>query len=231
MLSPRVRPPTRSLIQVTEVGSPLQVSPSKILLSAASQQDLVFKDPNMVPVASGEILWAALPNLLIRTSTAQTIDGAWSDPFQPVTASADEAGWLYLIVTGSHGRELWIVTPDGRRQSRVPVPPAYTESKFPPAIGYDHRVFLRTSQSVAAFSPAGDHLWDTQIPGGIAGLSVTPDGRLIVAAGAAIHQVDAKGNASRLASLGAPATTAPVVTASGEVLVGTETGVLCLAVR
>jgi hypothetical protein len=231
MLSPHGESPARSLFQVIEVGSPLKLNPYKMLLSVNLQQDLIFKESNMVPVASGEILWAAMPNLLIRTSAAQTIDGAWSDSFQPVAAAADEAGWLYLIVTTDRGRELWIVTPDGQRQVRKPLPPPYAESKIPPAIGYDHRVFLRTSQSVAAFSPEGDRLWEAQIPGSIAGLSVTPDGRLIVAAGAAIYQVDGNGKTLPLAPLSAPATTAPVVTPSGEILVGTETGVLCLEGR
>ncbi len=231
MFSPRPRPPQRSLFQVIEAGTPLRLSPYKALLSLEVHQDLVFKESNMIPVASGEILWAVMPNLLIRTSTAQTIDGAWSDSFQPISASADEAGWLYVVVAINNQRELWIVTPEGNRQARAVLPVELADQKLPPAIGYDHRVFLRTSHSIVAFSPEGQRLWEAQLPGSIAGFSVTPDGRLIVAAGSAIHQVDINGTVSRLATLSASATTAPVVSANGEIFVGTATGVLCLTAR
>ena len=235
MISPKTRPPTRSLFQVIAIGSPLKLSPYKLLLSIDMKQDLLFKEPKMIPVASGDILWAVLPDLIIRTSPAQNVDGAWSGSFQAVSASADEAGWLHLLVVTSEGantnRELWIVPPDGRRAMRATVPAYYAESKVPPAIGYDRKVYLRSGRSVAAFSPHGNLLWETQAGGSIAGLSVTPDGRVVAAVGKDLLAFDEKGNTTHLATLPAPATTNPVITADGDILVGTETAVLCLAPR
>lgn len=231
MISPAPRPPEQSLFQVVEVGSPLKVSPYKVLLSIDEQQDLVFKQADMLPVAAGDILWAAMPDLLIRTSSAQNIDGAFAGSFKPMSASADEAGWLHLVVASrapNRRPELWIVTPDGHWGAREPIPPAYGESKTPPAIGYNRRVYLRAGQSIAAFSPRGPLLWEYHADGMIAGLSTTPDGRVVAAAGKALFALDSNGKAEHLASLPAGASTSPVVTADGEILVGSDTGVVCL---
>jgi hypothetical protein len=232
MISPVPRPPERSLFQVIEIGAPLQLSPYRVLLSIDKQQDLVFKQADMLPAASGDILWAAMPDLLIRTSGAQNIEGAFSGSFKPISASADEAGWLHLVVaTGAPngGRELWIVTPDGHWAARETIPAAYGESKVPPAIGYDRRVYLRAAQSIAAFSPQGALLWEYHADAMIAGLSTTPDGRVVVAAGKNLLALDSKGKAEHLATLPAAASTSPVVTANGEILVGADAGVVCLS--
>lgn len=234
MISPAPRPPERSLFQVVEIGAPLKLSPYKVLLSIDKQQDLVFKRANMLPVASGDMLWAVMPDLLIRTSAAQNIDGAFTGSFTPVSASADGAGWLHLVVaTGApnSGRELWIVTPDGHWAAREAVPAAYGESKIPPAIGYDRRVYLRAAQSIAAFSPRGPLLWEYHADTMIAGLSTTPDGRVVVATGKNLLALDSNGKAEHLSTLPSAASTAPVVTVDGEILVGIDSGVVCLNSR
>jgi hypothetical protein len=226
MFAPKVYPPTRALIQITEVGTPIRLSPYKELLSVNAQRDLIFKNPRMLPLVAGNLIWAVLPNLLVRTSPSQEIAGAWSDSFEPILASADEAGWLYLIAGLGERRELWIITPEGHRTVRAELSPEYRELLGPPAIGYDHRVYLWTSQMVVAFSPEGKHLWNAALPGGIRALSVTSDGRLIVAAGRQIHVVDESGKSSQLLEVEEPATTAPVVTTQGDLVVGTATKLL-----
>jgi hypothetical protein len=220
MFSPKNYPATRALIQIIEVGSPARLSPYKVLVSIDAQQDMIFKNPNLLPVASGEMIWAVLPNLLVRTSASQEIAGAWSDSFDPVFASADESGWLHLIAAVAERRELWVVTPDGHRTVQLELPAELRELQGPPAIGYDHRIYLWTAQTVAAFSPEGKHLWDAPIPGPIRGLSVTADGRLIVTAGRHVYGIDALGKSSRLLEIGEPATTPPVMTADGDLVVG-----------
>jgi len=227
MFSPRGVPPTQSLIQIIEDGSPAQLSPYKVLLSVDAQEDLLFNNPTMLPVAAGDMIWAVLPNLIVRTSASQEIAGAWSDTFEPVYASADEAGWLHLVAAVGERRELWIVRPEGRRTVRTDLKVENRAVSGPPAIGYDHRVYLWTSQLVAAFSPEGRHLWDCVLAGPIAGLSVTPDDHLVVAAGERVYVIDQTGKALPLLEIGEPVTAAPVVTAEGDIIVGTGTRVLC----
>jgi hypothetical protein len=238
MISPKPHPPERSLFQVIELGSPLKLSPYKVLLSIDKQQDLIFKQADMLPAASGDTLWAAMPDLLIRTSGAQNIDGAFTGSFKPISASSDEQGWLHLLVAARNlsapsdatngGRELWIVTPDGHWAAHGTVPAAYGESKAPPAIGYDRRVYLRAAQSIAAFSPHGELLWEYHADSTIAGLSTTPDGHVVAASGKNLITLDANGKAGHLATLPAAASTAPAVTADGEILIGSDAGVISL---
>ena len=228
---PRPNPPTRSVFEVVEAARPPELDPYKFI-TLDLQQRLVFKQAGMLPVASGDVLWAVMPDLLIRTSSAQNIDGAFTGSFTPVSASADEAGWLHMVVmpgAPNSRLELWIVTPDGHSTARQPVPAAYSESKIPPAIGYDRRVYLRAAQSVAAFSPQGAPLWEYHADAIIAGLSTTPDGRVVVATGKNLVALDSNGKSEHLASLPATASTSPVVTVDGEILIGTDSGLVCLS--
>ena len=147
------------------------------------------------------------------------------------SGSADDAGWLHLVVDAGGKRELWIVTPEGSRNVRVELKPDHSSPVGPPAIGYDHRVFLWTSQLVAAFSPEGTHLWDRAIPGGIRGLTVAPDGNVLVAAGGRVYAVDPAGKSALLLEATEALTTAPVLTAEGDLLAGTATKVICYRVK
>ena len=230
MFAPQIHPPEQSLIQVIEVGSPLQLSPYKVLLSLDVQQDLIFKNPNLQPVVVGDSIWAVLPGLLVRISAAQEILGSWQDTFEPVSASADEAGWLHMVADAGGKRELWIVTPEGNRSVRVGFKPEFSPAG-PPAIGYDHRVFLWTSHVVAAFSPEGAHLWDSAIPGGIRGLTVGRDGKVLVTAGGRVYALDPAGKSIPLLETTEAFTTAPVLTAEGDLLAGTATKVVCYRVK
>ncbi|MEO6950828.1 MAG: hypothetical protein ABI321_03365 [Polyangia bacterium] len=233
MVSSKTHAPAHSLFQVIQIGTPVKLSPYQVLLSIDLQQDLLFNDARMIPVAAGDILWAVLPDLLVRTSVAQTVDGAYADSFRAVSASVDEAGWLHLVVAPGNAadapRELWIVTPDGQRTVRTVVATGYGESNIPPAIGYDHRVYLRTSRSVAAYSPHGALLWEARTTADIAGLAVTPDGRVVIAAGIDLFVADGRGHLAHLATLPGVATTAPVVASDGEIVVGAGGAVLSLA--
>lgn len=226
MLSPKGYPPTQSLIQAIAVATPPKVSPYKILLSIDSQDELIFKNPAMLPVASRSILWAVLPNLLVRTSSSQEVGGAWSDTFDPVAASADEAGWLHLVAGIGERRELWIVTPEGRRTARVPLPPERREVAGPPAIGFDRRVYLWSARRVSAFAPDGGHLWDAAVEGATAGLTVTPNGYVVAGGGRGVSLVDTAGKVSKVL-LDDRITAPPVITAEGELIVGGESKLLC----
>jgi hypothetical protein len=206
-----------------EPESPPEISPYKVLTSINVQQDLIFKNPHMLPVASGDWIWAVLPNLLIRTSASQEIRGAWSDTFDPVLASVDEAGWLHLIATVRERRELWVITPEGKRTVRVELPDELHEPTGPPAIGYDHSIYVWSAQTVGAYSPNGKHLWNASMEGPIRGLAVTAAGDVLVTAGEKVHLIKKDGKSSELVELSEPANTPPVLTAEGDLIVAGAT--------
>ena len=74
-------------------------------------------------------------------------------------------------------------------------------------------------------------MWEFQASDAIAGLGVTPDGHVVVATGNVIQVLDPDGKATQFVNLPSPATTSPVVTVNGEILVGTQAGVVCLVAR
>jgi hypothetical protein len=221
LLSPKGYPPTQSLIQVIDVATPIQVSPYKILLSLNSQEELIFQNPTLVTAASRDIIWAALPNLLVRTSPSQEIGGAWADTFEPLVASTDEAGWLHLVVGIGERRELWVVTPEGKRTLRVELLVERQEVAGPPAIGFDRRIYLWAGRRVSAFDPAGKHLWDAQTEAPVVGLSVTPNGFVLAGGGRAVYAIDPRGQVTAI-EVDDRVTAAPVMTSEGHLIVAGE---------
>ena len=226
LMAPAMYDPTTSLIQIIEVVSPPKVNPYKLLMSIESQREVVFKNPKLLTVASGGILWAVLPGLIARVGTDRKIERAWSASFTPVAASADEAGNIHLIVEADNHRELWVVTPEGDRVVRHALGEKHRTAEFPPGIGYDHRIVLWSGSRVSTFSPAAEHLWDVELPDGVRGLSITPDGYVVAGVASAVHFIDSTGKDTAI-NVSDRVTAAPVITSDGNLLVATESKLLC----
>lgn len=230
MMSHQLRRPDTSVVQLIELGSPLVVDEFKLLQSLTRFEALQIRDPELRFAAAGDLIAAVGNNLILFLSTGLDLKAAYSADFQPVLISLDESGWLYLIVQTADGRALWIVTPEGKRVLRVPLPGDTGNLVQPPVVGYDHRIYLLTKEAVTGYSPTGERLWRTPVPGGIAGGGVTLDGMLLVTAGADIAAIDPAGKLERLYRIeGESITTPPVYTAHREVLLGTTRGVVALA--
>ncbi|MCK6556315.1 hypothetical protein L6Q96_17305 [Candidatus Binatia bacterium] len=230
MMSHQLRRPDTSVVQLIELGSPLVVDEFKLLQSLTRFEALQIRDPELRFAAAGDLIAAAGRNLLLFLSTNLELKAAYIAEFQPVLMSMDEAGWVYPIVQTADGRALWVVTPEGKRVLRIALPGDAGNLVQPPVVGYDHRIYLLTKEAVTVYSPTGELLWRTPVPGGIVGGGITLNGMLLVTAGAAISALDPAGKLERLYRLdGESITTPPVYTAHREILVGTTRGVVALA--
>ena len=148
--------------------------------------------------------------------------------FHPLFLSMDEVPRLYMIVRVESGLELWVLSQTGERILRWSLPSGF-EPSSPPAVGFDHAVFLIAPHRLVAIDPSGATRWDQSEEGEVAGAGVTPEGNLIVAAGANLFVYDAAGKRTRLFTVPDDVfVTAPVIDEKGDLLVAGRRRLYCL---
>jgi outer membrane protein assembly factor BamB len=107
--------------------------------------------------------------------------------------------------------------------------PSGFEPSAPPVVGFDHTVYLITPHRLVAIDTAGATRWDQSEEGEVAGAGVTPEGNLIVAAGANLFAYDAAGKRTRLFNVPDDVlVTAPVIDEKGNLLVAGRRRLYCL---
>lgn len=224
------RPPRRSEIDMLEMSPELKVDEYKQIMSLTRAEALHFNDPVLLAAAQGDTIFAVLQNHIVLIGSDFVLRTVYQGDFKPLLLSLDEAGFMYLVVEGKGGKFLWVVAPDGRKVSDTKLAANQQDVVLPPVVGYDHNVYLLTSRVVSAFSPEGKLLWEQPLGGAIAGAGVTPDDRLLVAAGSELGVMGQQGESVVLFRFeGEQLLTAPVLTSHNEILVGTDKHVYCLA--
>lgn len=176
----------------------------------------------------GETLVLAARNALYFANLDLKIQRAFAAEFAPVALSVDEEARAYLLADTSSGRALWIVTPDGERTTATALPEEAAGADDPPVIGYDHRVYIRGSDRVYAYSPAGELLWRSARGPKAAGMAITANDRLLLAAGNLVFWLDSAGRAHGIRAVdNERLQTAPVLTGDGKLLVAGRSHLFC----
>ncbi len=140
-----------------------------------------------------------------------------------MSISLDEARRIYLAVTTETGSALWILSPSGELLRTIALPGEITQLDAPPAIGYDHSVYIRAAGGIIAFAADGKQIWEYRTTAPVAGMTVTTDNRVLVSAGSDLSIIDRSGSATLLRSFEAERlATAPIVTATGDIVVASE---------
>jgi hypothetical protein len=225
-------PPTMGVVYLFEISGS-EVDGTKLLHSVSRSDTLIFKDPQMLAAMVGDRTVVATPGYLATVNGALEIEGVFqAGDVEPMLLSADESAWMYLIVRRGASRSMWVVRPDGRRHVNVPISEQVGEIAGPPAVGYDHRIYLWTKTAVLAFSPGGERLWEQQIPGGVAGVGVSTDDRVIVGAGSEVSALDPAGQRTVLYRFeGETITAPPILAINGDLLVATDQRLYRLSVK
>ena len=221
---------TRLAVEVIEPGSPVDASPEGILRSAKTPGALEVgcAGDAFAAMSDDRVVVAWRDHLLavgFDLSTKQLLRGT----FEPRAISLGEAGRAYLIVRTSEGPRLWMLNAQGEQVFSVRLPDDAADTRVPPIITADHRVFVVTDSRITAFGPMGDQLWEFAPPKGRPRASVTAEGWLLVAVDDIVGIMDAEGRSATLFQLpGEVFVTAPVLTTSGEIFVATERELVCI---
>jgi len=220
--------PNLSCIHVHDLGDPIRVDTQYRVQPPNPPLRLIRKHPDLQVALSGDRLFLAAPRWFYRTDLALYVEAAWTADFEPVAMSVDEAGRIHAVVRTADQLALWVLSPQGERVVGLDLP----EVRFvlgPPAIGYDHRVYVLAPGRVIAVEPGGTFAWDVAVEGGNAGWGVTADHRLLLSNGPKLLSVGPRGRPTVVHEFDAPLATAPVLTRGGRILVATAKTLYCLS--
>lgn len=221
---------TTLAVEVLDVGDPVEASPEGILRSGTSRGALVVDMAgDVVGAMDGDRVLVAWRDHVLTAGMDLSVKQLVRGTFEPRAVSLGDAGRAYLIVRTSEGPRLWMLNAQGEQVFSVRLPDDAADTRVPPIITGDHRVFVVTDSRITAFSPMGDHLWEFAPQRGRPRALVTAEGWLLVAVADTLGVIDAEGRSATIFHLpGETFSTAPVLTASGEIFVATETALVCI---
>lgn len=220
--------PDKSVLEARELSQPPRVSPSGLLASAVEKGKLHIQSTQVVAAAGEKEVVFAVPGRVEIADLDMNVTAALEGTFEPLSMSLDEAGRIYLLVRSEGQGALWALSPEGQRVFSASIADM-PDFPTPPVVGYDHRVYVRTKQRVVAFGADGKVAWELPSPGKLAGLTVTTDDQIVMAAGSQVLSVDPKGDQKLLMDLaGEKLSTPPVVRSDGAILVASESKLFCL---
>ena len=223
--------PTRSIIELIDLGDSLEVSATGLLLSARNVASLILETTVLVVAGSGDRLVVAVPDHLYTVDGDLKIVSAYEGRFFPIAISLDEAGRTYLAVRTETGNALWIISPEGKRLQSIDLPPDITTLDAPPVIGYDHKVYLQGAGRILAFGADGAALWEYRPAVKPGGMMATPDNRLLVSAGSDLCVFNEDGGCMVIETFEEERlATAPIITGNGDILVATEENLYALMI-
>lgn len=220
-------PPTKSLVEVRDLGTPPVPDYMGFLSSAVPLGTLYIPHPHVVAASSDDTIVAARPDRVYVLDWKLAVRAALEGTFEPRSISLDEAGNIYLL-TGPEGAAstLLVLQQNGTRNFSFELPAGVVAKPIPPIVGYDHTVYLLTSNRIYAVGDNGKSRWTASVSGGIAGAVITADDYLVVTEGTEVAAYDAKGERTLLFR-GEQFLTPPIISAWGEILVASKSSLFC----
>lgn len=218
----------RSVAEVWDLAEPSEVSESGRLKSAKRTDYLMGETAHLLSALHGDTLALATDDNVFLAGFDLKLQRQFTGKFHPLFLSMDELPRLYMIVQVESGLELWVLSHTGERILRWPMPSGF-EPSAPPVVGFDHAVYLIGPHRLIAIDPSGTIRWDQSQESEVAGAGVTPEGNLIVAAGANLISYDATGKRTLLFTVPDDVfVTAPVIDEKGDLLVAGRRRLYCL---
>jgi hypothetical protein len=213
--------PDLGVLEARSLEDPLEILDAASNLAASKRLAILYSNTTLLlPALHRETLVLVCKDAYYLANLKLEIKAAFKGEFIPEYLSLDEAGLIHLIVTHKQKRALWVLDYTGRRLMNFPLSAEWGRPIAAPVIGYDHGVILTFEKRVVSVSPLGKKLWDKEYPDGVGGVSVTPDGHVLVAAGREVLALEPQGQRNVLIRiLGESLKTRPVMNDAGELLV------------
>lgn len=215
----------RCMIEVRDLGDPLQVGVDGFLESAVGQGDLVLRTRVLLAACCAQTIVLATHDRLFALDLDLQIRAAVQGRFTPLAMSLDEMCRVHLVCDTPDGLAYWAVDMDGQRAVEARLAPELGDDPFPPLVAHDHHVFVLAPHGIVAFDPQGRVRWQRHDLGKVAGAVVTAEDRLLVAAGSRVIAFETDGTGFVLHDLGGEALwTAPLLTPDGLIFVASRHG-------
>ena len=213
----------RSLVELVDLGDPLVTDRDGVLTSAKPIEHFARNTDTFLAASTGDKLVLATQDRIYTTDLSLRFLQALSGEFVPLSLSLDESGRIYALVEKSGSRFLWTISTAGEIVSEYELPAGFRQTKMPPAIGFDHTVFLSAADEIISIDSRGKLAWRVKLEANLGGFVVTPKRTLLVTSGRDLLLFDPKGNPRTLFSFqGEDLVTAPTITDDGSVLVASR---------
>jgi hypothetical protein len=214
---------SRSMVELIDLGESDELTSTGVRLGATNVSTLFFETTTLAAAAHGESLIVAIPDHLYMISPELKIVSAFDGAFSPIVMSLDEGGRAYMVASTPKGKQLLIVTPEGKLLLEIDLPSDLARMITPPVIGLDHRIYLVTDERIHAFSEKGESLWESRPGVRPGGVTVTADNRVLVSAGSDLCIYDSAGHCTLLQRFeGENLSTPAIISTNGNLLVATE---------
>jgi len=221
--------PELSVAQFIHMGEEPKVDLDGYLEPQLGPQPLLRKSTRVLAVLGESRVTLATPGAIYQVNFKLEIVDSFGGEFNPIAMSLDEQDRICLLVDAEGVRQVWLLTPLGKRimASRLPAP--LHAAAHPPIIGYNRRIYMHTSSHIAAIEPDGSLAWMRPALHRFGGVAITADDKLLASDGGEIVYFGPSGErvtvhdfkSDRLA-------TAPVLTDKGELIVAGEKHLYCL---
>ena len=150
--------------------------PGKLMLSSADVA-IAGSETGLV-VASHDTIYLAGPDLKIASALRGSFDA--------LAVSLDERDRIVLLARAGTETFVWMLERDGRRLFACDVEAIAAADVTPPAIGLDHRVWVRAGRRLTAIGPEGRRLATGVAAAPYAGLTLTRDGWALATEGSSV---------------------------------------------
>ena len=223
---------SRSLIEWINLGEPLEVSGTGLLVSARNEGTLIFPTTAFAAAASADLVACASPGHLYIAGLSAQLDAVYGAEFEPVNLSLGGNGVIYLAVRAGDDQQLWCVSPAGERLQSFTLPVGTGTLVAPPIVGRDNRIYLAGMNRVVALGPQAELLWEWKAPFMVIGATCTADGTLVVVTEREAGLLSPEGEFLSIHRI--PESrfyTAPCITRDGAIVVATEREVLAFHCR
>lgn len=217
-----------SLIQLIELGSPLETDPGKLVKNLTRFETLRIKVENSRAAADRDTIVMAGPDVIASFGSELSVQRVATGSFTPIQLSLDESGWLHLFVESEGRKALWVLQPDLTRVATWTAPPDFGDLLQPPILGYDRRVYLLTRGALIAIDASGKLAWIRGVPGAAVAAGATINGQVLVSSSSELRAFRPDGESVSLYRFDGAITTPPTYTSHHEILVGAGRTIYCL---
>ena len=221
--------PERSIIEAFDLGDPAfpkswnEKGGPHVVMDLIRQSRTLYAAmvPDGVAIATVDRVYVLDLDLNFRR--------AMTGSFLPTEISTDEEGRIYLQVYAEKRNAVWLITPEGERVYSFVFPASFKKPISPPIVGYDHTVYMVSTEHVLSIALDGKLNWMRPGLGTVAGAAVTADDYLLVSEGSNLSAWDARGRRTVLHTFdGDTLSTAPVLMENGDLVVASQQRLYCL---
>ena len=222
--------PDFNILETIVMGKSREINEDGVLKSAVQKANLIIKSGKLITALHDSTIVIAVPNHIYFINADLQITNDFVEDFIPLDMSIDEEMRIYLLVEvqveENVKNELWIIDSAGNLLSETEIESIQKNYLAPPAIDYEHNVYIRYEDKIIAFNTSGNILWEQHIQKPLAGFAATKD-YLLTSEGNILTAFDHKGERRFFYNFDDELTTSPILV-DDQIFVATRKHLFCI---